>query len=224
MKKALMIMCMAVATSAVRAQSPISFYAEAGIGTSRLYGKHSCCDTRIACKAGIGAKYALNKTWVLQSALEFVSIGGKDDMDYVKNAKMNELYLQIPVRIAARLPLGKDYHASLNAGPYIACGVGGKTSGSIPYYHDTGSSDGNRLFKIDTFGSRVDGKMGNNRFDAGIALVLTFEYRRFIIGAETQVGLVKVNEQINQMIGHSEEGGYFPKNFAAFFTLGYRFW
>ena len=65
---------------------------------------------------------------------------------------------------------------------------------------------------------------GNNRFDAGIALGLTFEYRRFIIGAETQVGLVKVNEQINQMIGHSEEGGYFPKNFAAFFTLGYRFW
>ena len=53
---------------------------------------------------------------------------------------------------------------------------------------------------------------------------LTFEYSRFITGAETQVGLVKVNEQINQMIGSSEEGGYFPKNFAAFFTLGYRFW
>ena len=125
-------MYMAVAASTAQAQSPLSFYAEAGIGTSRLYGKHSCCDTRIACKAGIGAKYTLNKTWVLQSALEFVSIGGKDDMDYVKNAKMNELYLQIPVRIAARLPLGKDYYASLNAGPYIACGVGGKTSGSIP--------------------------------------------------------------------------------------------
>ena len=37
-------------------------------------------------------------------------------------------------------------------------------------------------------------------------------------------GLVKINEQINQMIDYSEEGGYFPKNFAAFFTLGYRFW
>ena len=134
MKKALMIMCMAVATSAVRAQSPISFYAEAGIGTSRLYGKHSGSDTQIACKAGIGAEYALNKTWALRSALEFVSIGGRDDMDYVRNAGMNELYLQIPVRVAARLPLGKDYHASLNVGPYIACGVGGKTSGSIPYY------------------------------------------------------------------------------------------
>ena len=145
-------MCMAVATSAVRAQSPISFYAEAGIGTSRLYGKHSGSDTQIACKAGIGAEYALNKTWALRSALEFVSIGGRDDMDYVRNAGMNELYLQIPVRVAARLPLGKDYHASLNVGPYIACGVGGKTSGSIPYYYSGSSADGNRRFKMDTFG------------------------------------------------------------------------
>lgn len=56
MKKALMIMYMAVAASTAQAQSPLSFYAEAGIGTSRLYGKHSCCDTRIACKAGIGSE------------------------------------------------------------------------------------------------------------------------------------------------------------------------
>ena len=193
MKKALMIMCMAVATSAVRAQSPISFYAEAGIGTSRLYGKHSGSDTQIACKAGIGAEYALNKTWALRSALEFVSIGGRDDMDYVQNAGMNELYLQIPVRVAARLPLGKDYHASLNVGPYIACGVGGKTSGSIPYYYS---------------GSVV-----------GIAL----EYRRLVIGAEAQVGLVKVNQQLRQVIDTEEFHNYLPRNFASFFTVGYKF-
>ena len=192
-------------------------------GTSRLYGKHSCCDTRIACKAGIGAKYALNKTWVLQSALEFVSIGGKDDMDYVKNAKMNELYLQIPVRVAARLPLGKDYHASLNAGPYIACGVGGKTSGSIPYYHDTGSSDGNRLFKIDTFGNVLENNAGNRRLDGGIIVGIAFEYRRLIIGAEAQVGLVKINQQLRQVIDTEEFHNYLPRNFASFFTVGYKF-
>lgn len=216
-------MYMAVAASTAQAQSPLSFYAEAGIGTSRLYGKHSCCDTRIACKAGIGAKYALNKTWVLQSALEFVSIGGKDDMDYVKNAKMNELYLQIPVRIAARLPLGKDYHASLNAGPYIACGVGGKTSGSIPYYHDTGSSDGNRLFKIDTFGNILENNAGNRRLDGGIIVGIAFEYRSLIIGAEAQVGLVKINQQLRQVIDTEEFHNYLPRNFASFFTVGYKF-
>ena len=203
MKKALMIMYMAVAASTAQAQSPLSFYAEAGIGTSRLYGKHSCCDTRIACKAGIGAKYALNKTWVLQSALEFVSIGGKDDMDYVKNAKMNELYLQIPVR--------------------IACGVGGKTSGSIPYYHDTGSSDGNRLFKIDTFGNILENNAGNRRLDGGIIVGIAFEYRRLIIGAEAQVGLVKINQQLRQVIDTEEFHNYLPRNFASFFTVGYKF-
>lgn len=118
MKKALMIMCMAVATSAVRAQSPISFYAEAGIGTSRLYGKHSGSDTQIACKAGIGAEYALNKTWALRSALE---------------------------------------------------------------------------------------------------------YRRLVIGAEAQVGLVKVNQQLRQVIDTEEFHNYLPRNFASFFTVGYKF-
>ena len=68
--------------------------------------------------------------------------------------------------------------------------------------------------------------MGNNRFDAGLAIGLTFDYRRFIIGAEVQVGFVTVNKQLNQMI-QEEYGGYdkyLPKNFASFFTLGYRFW
>ena len=155
--------------------------------------------------------------------MEFVSIGGKDEISQIGKAKMHELYLQIPLMIGARLHLGRDYHASLSVGPYAAIGVAGKTSGET-YDYSSSSMQGGYQFKIDTFGSMVDGKMGNNRFDAGIALGLTFEYRRFIIGTEMQVGLVKINEQINQMIDYSEEGGYFPKNFAAFFTLGYRFW
>ena len=207
-KKIIITVCMAMTVLTGLAQSPLSFHAKAGIGTSHFHGKHSSSDTQIAYKAGVGAEYVLNKTWVLQSALEFVSIGGKDEISHIGKAKMHELYLQIPLMIAARLHLGKDYHASLSVGPYAAIGVAGKTSGET-YDYSSSSMQGGYQFKIDTFGSMVDGKMGNNRF---------------IIGAETQVGLVKVNEQINQMIGHSEEGGYFPKNFAAFFTLGYRFW
>ena len=36
--------------------------------------------------------------------------------------------------IAARLHLGKDYHASLSVGPYAAIGVAGKTSGETYDY------------------------------------------------------------------------------------------
>lgn len=94
---------------------------------------------------------------MLQSALEFVSIGGKDEISHIGKAKMHELYLQIPLMIAARLHLGKDYHASLSVGPYAAIGVAGKTSGET-YDYSSSSMQGGYQFKIDTFGSMVDGK------------------------------------------------------------------
>lgn len=220
-----MTVCLAITSLATLAQCPVSFHAKAGIGTSHFYGKHSGSETKIAYKAGIGAEYALNRTWVLQSALEFVSIGGESDMAYVGNAKMNELYLQIPIMMAARLNLGKNYHASLSVGPYIAVGVGGKTTGEMYDYSSSRPSYDNYRFKLDTFGSLIDNNMGNNRLDAGIAMGISIEYQRFIIGAEAQVGFITVNKQLNQIVNpDGYNGEYLPKNFASFFTLGYRFW
>jgi hypothetical protein len=225
MRKIIITLCLALAALSGTAQNPLSFHAKAGIGTSYFHGKYTGRETKIAYKAGVGAEYILNRTWSLQSALEFVSIGGKKEIEYMGKADINEMYIQLPIMIAARLNLGKDYHASLSAGPYVAIGVGGKSSGEINDYASSSMSSSYR-FKIDTFGSMIDGKMGNNRFDAGLAIGLTFDYRRFIIGAEVQVGFVTVNKQLNQMI-QEEYGGYdkyLPKNFASFFTLGYRFW
>lgn len=224
MKKIKLIICFILVAFAVSAQCPLSFHAKVGIGTSRFYGKHSAGETLIAYKVGAGAEYALNQTWVLQSALEFVSIGGTDEIETVGKANMNELYLQIPVMIAARLHLGKDYHVSLGMGPYIAYGVGGKTSGETDSNSNNSGYLPDNCFKIATFGSMKKGKMGNIRFDTGIALNLSLEYHKFIVGAEVQVGLVTVNQQINQLISFYENrGSYLPKNFASFFTVGYRF-
>ena len=69
----------------------------------------------------------------------------------------------------------------------------------------------------------LDNNMGNQRFDTGIAMGLTFEYHRFVIGAETQVGFVTVNKQLNLMMNPDGYSEYLPRNFAAFFTVGYRF-
>lgn len=225
MKKVIITVCLAITTLMSLAQCPISFHAKAGIGTSYFYKQHETSDTKIAYKAGVGAEYALNKTWVVQSALEFVSIGSHIKEYNIGSAKMNELYLQIPIMMAARLHLGKDYHASISAGPYFAVGVGGKTSGERYDYSSSSHGPNSYRFKLDTFGNMIDNKMGNNRFDAGIALGITFEYRRIIIGAEAQVGLVTVNKQLNQYInpnGYGED--FLPRNFASFFTVGYRFW
>ena len=63
---------------------------------------------------------------------------------------MHELYLQIPLMIAARLHLGRDYHASLSVGPLLAAiGVAGKTSGET-YDYSSSSMQGGYQFKIDT--------------------------------------------------------------------------
>lgn len=220
MKKIIISLCMALIALNSPAQNPFSLHAKAGIGTSRFHGKDANSETKIAYKAGIGAEYALNKTWVVRSALEFVSIGGQDEIGHIHNARMNELYLQLPVALAARLHLGKNYHASLAAGPYAAIGVGGTTSGEV---YNPISSRPASPFRVETFGKMIDGKMGNNRFDAGIAVSIALEYRRFVFGAEAQVGLTTVNKQLARMSGMPDEEKYLPKNIASFFTLGYRF-
>ena len=220
MKRVITTICFTMVVMAAMAQSPFSFHAKAGVGTSNFWGKHSSSETKIAYKMGVGAEYALTPTWVLQSALEFISIGGKKDLEHIGKADMTELYLQLPLMMAARLNLNKDYHISLSAGPYIACGVGGKTSGEA--FRDYGEN-GSYRFKLDTFGSMQEQNMGNKWMDAGIAIGLNFEYHKFIFGADVQMGLVRVNEQINQMMGSPEGRSYLPKNFASFFTLGYRF-
>ena len=223
MKQTILTIFFAIIALGASAQSPISFQVKAGVGTSNFYGENVESDTRIAYKVGVGMNYELNRTWVFQPSLNFVSIGAREEVEYVGKVNMNELYIQLPIMMAARLNLGKNYSASLSAGPYIAYGVGGKTSGSIPYYHDTGSSDGNRLFKIDTFGNILENNAGNRRLDGGIIVGIAFEYRRLIIGAEAQVGLVKINQQLRQVIDTEEFHNSLPRNFASFFTVGYKF-
>lgn len=223
MKKIIITICIALTALPSMAQSPLSFYTKAGIGTSNFYGKHSGSETKIAYKASVGAKYKLNQTWSLQSALEFVSMGGKDEIEHIGKADMNEHYIQLPVTIVAHLNLGNSYQVSLNAGPFIGLGIGGKTSGE-KYDYSSSIPQTNNRFEIGTFGSMMDGKMGNNRFDAGIHIGLTFEYHKFTIGAETQIGMIIVNKQINQLITSEGYNEYLPKNMASFFTIGYRIW
>mgnify|MGYP000950783304 CR=1 FL=1 len=220
MRKTMTILLFSLTALAIQAQKPFSFFSKAGIGTSHFWGKNSSSDTKVAYKAGVGTTYTINRTWALQSSINFLSIGGKDEIEYTGSATMNELYLQLPVLITARVNLGKDYHASLGVGPYIAYGIGGTTSGEMEYDYDGQYQQGS--FKYNTFGNMYDGNMGNYRFDTGVSLELSLEYRKFIFGAEMQMGLMRINEQLNQLLDSDWQEDYFPKNFSLFFTVGYR--
>lgn len=223
MRKIIMVLCLAMVVVASPAQNRLSFHAKAGIGTSYLrLDKTRDSDTRLAYKAGLGMEYALSRRWSLQSGLEMVSIGGRETLSGIGEANMSEIYLQVPVLAAACLNLGKEYLVSLSAGAYTACLIRGKIDVRNTI-HEKEDARLNFSFREDALGSLENKKISNVRFDAGIALRLTFEYRRFSFGTEVQGGFVTVNKAAWKIMEFFGRKGYAPKNLASFFTLGYRF-
>lgn len=217
---------MTVAVCGTFAQSPLSFFARTGIGTSCFWKENVESETRIAWKVGAGAEYSLNRTWSVRAALDFVSKGGKEQIQHVGKAHVNALYLEIPLQLTARLDLGGQRYATLGAGPYIACGVGGKTNGDFTEYYapDSSFQPAGHRFRLDTFGSIASGNMGGRRFDAGLSARIGMEYHRFLFGAEAQVGFLTMNRELASYVSEIEQQGWkLPKNLAMFFTVGYRF-
>lgn len=100
MKQTILTIFFAIIALGASAQSPISFQVKAGVGTSNFYGENVESDTRIAYKVGVGMNYELNRTWVFQPSLNFVSIGAREEVEYVGKVNMNELYIQLPIMMA----------------------------------------------------------------------------------------------------------------------------
>ena len=97
---------------------------------------------------------------------------------------------------AARFNVADNTNLVVNAGPYFACGVAGKTKADM----------GNVEYKEDTFGDDA-----LKRFDAGLGVGVALEFGRIIAGLDGQFGLVDV-----QKVGN-------PKNMNFSIVVGYKF-
>lgn len=110
------------------------------------------------------------------------------------------------INVQFRFNLADNTNLVIATGPYLACGVGGKTK------FDGGASIGgiavNGGDKVDTFGS--DG-LDYNRFDAGWNIGLGVEFGKILVGLDTQLGFCKVKD------------GNAPHNANIGITLGYKF-
>jgi hypothetical protein len=160
--------------------------------------------------------------------LNFVSKGSKEDGKDLGKAKVNMLYLELPIMLSARLHLTKTSNLVFSGGPYMAYGVGGKTSIDVwlPIPGTTGFHNVHKEYKLNTFGGMTDGNMGCKRFDAGVGLGIAYEYRRIVVDLEGQLGLVKVHDGVSSFsepMDIIEFEDYALKNLSAFITVGYKF-
>lgn len=196
MKKLAFLILLSLVTLGVSAQSNLKWNVNAGIGMSSWYGDDTDgTDAKFAYKVGIGLEVPFTNTdvWSFQTGLNFISKGVKGDYDAI-DITVNQLYLELPLMVGARIHTASNFDLLFKGGPYLAYGVGGKTK-----IDDV---------KGDTFGN--DGA-DLKRFDAGLGLGVAFEFDKIVVGIETGTSFTKV------------ASGASAYNISALATIGYRF-
>ena len=145
---------------------------------------------------GVGMDYGFNENWSLQSGLMISSKGFKFKEGDWKD-KYRPIYLDIPILAAYKFNISDNTKFVINAGPYLAIGLGGKNK-------ETDEED-IKLFDKDGY----DWK----RFDLGIQYGIGLELSdRYLINLTGQNGFIS-----------PVDGGDDPKNMTCTIGVGYRF-
>lgn len=190
MKKSILF-CMFALISVAGFSQIAGWNAKVGMNISNYSGDWDL-NAKVGYKVGGGFEYTFTDTWSLQPSLFLSSKGAKKD-----GISYNAMYLELPVMAAARFNIADNTNLVINAGPYIAYGIAGKTK------QDLGSG---AEFRINTFGSDA-----LKRFDAGLGVGVTAEFGQILAGLEGQFGLVDVQKAGN------------PKNTVFSIVVGYKF-
>jgi len=168
--------------------------------------------TRVGFNIGVVMDWNLSEHFTIQPGLYFTTRGGKleeNDDDY--NEKWRASYLQLPVLASYRFNLSDKVKWHINAGPYIACGLGGK----VKWEEDTDKGD-YKIFKTTDTDSDEEGG-GVKRFDAGLNFGTGISINKVYIGVSYDLGLANILDDKQWGKDYKARN----RNFAI--TLGYNF-
>jgi len=202
MKKLLLTVVLGLCTLAGFSQAKFDVHA----GMSMANITNSEADLKIGYSVGVGMDYAITDMWAFQTGLNFTSKGCKDSAEGLK-AKLNPVYLDIPLLAAIKLPISEGNTFVINAGPYVGVGLGGKMT-----IEEGGAEVGDKLFK------KIDGadEAMMNRFAVGLQYGVGFELGyKYLLNLTGQYGFTNM---IKDSWAHENN-----KNLAFLITVGYRF-
>ena len=182
--------------------SQVRWDVKAGMSMTNMNGDMDG-DMKVGYTVGVGMDYAFSEEWALQSGLNFTGKGAKDTGVKVK---MN--YIELPILAAYKFAIGENMKFVVNAGPYLAVGLGGKMS-----------ADGEDGGDVKLF-SKEDGaeEALMNRFDLGIQYGIGLE-----VGEHYLVNLTGQNGFINTLNDKVFGDDVSSKNLAFMISVGYRF-
>ena len=155
---------------------------------------------------GVGADYAFNENWAFQPGVMITSKGYKGKIGGEK-ATTRPVYLDIPILAAYKFDIADNTKFVINAGPYLAFGLGGK------YKEHWDNGDDWKVF--DKKGSDW------NRFDLGLQWGLGVELgEHYLVNFTAQHGFIC---PLDGDMYNNKGDKISPKNMSFAIGVGYRF-
>jgi hypothetical protein len=205
MKKLIAALCLTATVMCTKAQ----VYVQGGLSianiTNTKSGQTEKNNFLPTFNIGLMSRFGISNTFDLESGVLFTGKGSKaetyftsaTDDNYVKT-KFNPLYIEIPLNAVVKIPLDVKSKSNifLNAGPYIAIGIAGKSKVDQKVFGLTSSSSTNIKFSNDDpFTSKQDDAAYDKlkRFDYGVNLGGGIDFGRFMLKANYGIGMAKIN-------------------------------
>ena len=153
--------------------------------------------------AGVMARSNRNEPIALEAGLLLEGRGAKSDYyitsstddNYIKT-KFNPLYLELPVNLILRLPLEGKSNIFINAGPYVAMGIAGKSKVETKLLGSVNNSTYDIKFNNDdpTTSQQEDARFDRlKKFDYGLNLGAGVDFKKVLVKVNYGYGLAKIN-------------------------------
>ena len=178
-----------------------SYSIKGGLNMSNFYGDElNDKNMKTGFHIGVGADFEFAPNMAIQTGLLFSSKGAKYTYSSAE-IDVNANYLQLPIHFAYKIDVMPGTRVVLHAGPYVAYGIGGKTSA------------GN--LEVDTFkdDSSVNAFNGLKPFDAGLGLGVGAEFGPILVDLGWDMGLTNISRIDNADL----------KTQNAYLSVGYKF-
>lgn len=171
MKKIYCLLFVAICLSSV-SLAQTRFGVSAGININNMRETDTSNDAVVGFHAGVLLDCPIGTNLYIQPNLLFTQRGCKSKEEFTTSkTKLN--YLQLPIVMSYRYPLGKSASFDVNVGPFLAMGINGESSydGELvvgDYVYDVNSTTTEGIFKQSKEQKDLGLEATLKRFDAGL--------------------------------------------------------